>query len=179
MKASTDEAGKFTALVSVFGNVDREGDVVERGAFSRSLTERGLPPVFYSHHWEQLPVGMTEKAEETDDGLVIEAQLFMDVPAGRHMHAALSAGALKEFSFAYEVVEAAEETRDGQTVRLLKDLELFEVGPTLVGMNPATALLDVRSGLAAGEAKHEQAETDDGSAGLRLRARGLMLARPR
>ena len=182
MKASTEDSGRFTALVSVFGNVDLTGDIVMPGALARTLEARGLPPIFYSHQWNELPVGMTEKAEETEAGLVIEAQLFMESDRARHLHAALSAGALKEFSFAYDVVEWAEETRDGEPVRLLKDLELYEVGPTLVGMNPATELLDVRSALHVGRpvAEHQAPKLDDGAAAAyRRRARGLLLAQPR
>ena len=33
------QAGEFTALVSVFGNVDSYGDVVQPGAFERTLKE--------------------------------------------------------------------------------------------------------------------------------------------
>ena len=183
VKASTDEAGAFTALVSVFGNVDLEGDIVMPGAFSRTLEERGLPPVFYSHQWWDGPIGATEKAEETEAGLVIEGRLFLDSDLTKRVHASMSAGQLREFSFAYDVVSSRSETRDGQDVRLLDDLDLYEVGPTLLGMNPATELIDVRSGLrlprAQAAPEHEEATEHDGDAAIRLRARGLLLARPR
>jgi uncharacterized protein len=184
VKASTDEAGRFTALVSVFGNVDLEGDMVMPGAFKRTLEERGLPPIFYSHQWWDGPIGATEKAEETEGGLVIEGRLFLDLAEkARTVHASMAAGQLREFSFAYEVVESKSETRDGQDVRLLEELELYEVGPTLVGMNPATELIDVRSGLRlprAAAPEHEEASTDEEEgAAIRLRTRGLLLARPR
>ena len=38
---SLDEAGKFSGLASVYGNVDLGGDVVEPGAFTKAIADRG------------------------------------------------------------------------------------------------------------------------------------------
>ena len=37
IKSADDETGTFTGLASVFGNLDAHGDIVRRGAFSKSL----------------------------------------------------------------------------------------------------------------------------------------------
>jgi HK97 family phage prohead protease len=148
-KASAKAEGGFTALVSVFGNVDMGGDVVEKGAFERTLAERGLPPIYYSHQWQDPPIGAATDAKETEDGLVVDGRLFVDVSQrAAETHAAMAANVLKEFSFAYDVVESSTDTVDGQEIRRLTDVELYEVGPTIVGMNPATELIDVRSAIA-------------------------------
>lgn len=170
---SDGDTGTFTALVSVFGNVDKAGDVVMHGAFTRSLEERGLPPVFYSHQWEDGPIGHTTKAVETEDGLLVEAKLYLEDPTVKRIYQAMKAGALREFSFAYDVREASEEIVNGETVVKLTDLELYEVGPTLIGMNPDTELVHVRS------AGPEKAEADEPPPARDPRLRGLMLARPR
>jgi HK97 family phage prohead protease len=148
--------GEFSAVVAVFGNRDRGGDIIERGAFKRTLEERGLPPIIYSHRWEMPPIGVASRAEETDEGLEIDGRLFVDEnQTAKETYVAMREGALKEFSFAYEPLEF--ETRSGneedeekgegeeEETRHLLDVELFEVGPTLVGMNPATRLIEVRS----------------------------------
>lgn len=147
MKAQegSEGTGTFEALVSVFGNVDSMGDVVMPGAFERTLEERGLPPVFYSHQWGVGPIGHTTAAKETDDGLVVTAELYVEDPSVSRIYRNMKAGALKEFSFAYEVVDSTVEERDGDEVRLLTDVELYEVGPTLVGANDQTELLQVRA----------------------------------
>jgi len=146
LKADSTE-GEFSAVVSVFGNVDLGGDVVEPGAFKRTLEERGMPPVVYSHQWDSAPIGVVTEAEETKEGLQVEARLFVDDnPDARAVYAALRGGALKEFSFAYGVKDFRIETNDDEEeVRYLSDVDLFEVGPTLVGMNPDTRLVEVRS----------------------------------
>ena len=54
-KALDDSTGEFEAVVSVFGNVDLQGDRSMPGMFSKSLDrwrERGDPiPVIWSHDW--------------------------------------------------------------------------------------------------------------------------------
>jgi uncharacterized protein len=146
VKAPRGEPGRFRALVSVFNNVDRGGDRILPGAFKRTLEEKGMPPIVWTHMWNIPPIGKTLDAEETDEGLVIDGQLFVrsddDHEVARQVHVAMREEALKEFSFAYDVVEARYVDEDGREIRELIDLELFEVGPTLVGMNPATRLID-------------------------------------
>ena len=161
IKAPQDgQPGEFQALVSVFGNVDRGGDRLERGAFQRTLAERGLPPIIWSHEWGTPPIGVTTSAQETDEGLVLSGRLFVgedeDHAVARQVYAAMRAAdgngqsPLREFSFGYQAKEFSyEEQDDGTRVRVLTDVDLFEAGPTLVGMNPDTRLLSIKNASAA------------------------------
>lgn len=155
---SDEPAGTFEAIVAVFGNVDRGGDIVEPGAFKRTLSARngrGLPPIVWSHNWDTPPIGVTTEAEETEKGLRIKGRLFVaegeDSPVARQVYTAMKArdgrgkSPLREFSFGYQATEVGFKEVDGQEVRLIKHLDLFEVGPTLVGMNPATELVAVKT----------------------------------
>jgi HK97 family phage prohead protease len=151
IKAGT-KAGTFEAEVSVFGTKDNGNDIVEPGAFKRSLSERGFPPIVWSHNWDVPPIGVSEKAEETESGLFIAGSLFVDDhPVARQVYAGMKAvggdgrPALREFSFGYRVQDAEYVTKDGEDLRHLKDLDLFEVGPTLVGLHPDTRLLGVKT----------------------------------
>ena len=173
-----DQPGTFEAVVAVFGNVDRGGDRIVKGAFARTLSEKGLPPIVWSHNWDVPPIGTTLSASETDEGLHLKGRLFVneaageDSPVARQVWTAMKAqdgnGAspLKEFSFGYETRDSADVTEDGKDIRDLKDIELFEAGPTLVGMNPATRLLGVKALHAAAQELEQtkSAEEQDPSA---------------
>lgn len=142
-----DEAGTFEALVSVFGNVDHAGDRVVKGAFQKSLArweESGDPiPVVFSHRWDDLDahIGKVLTAEETDDGLLVTAQLdITDDPAAAKVHRLLKERRIKEFSFAYDVLD--EKTQNGANELL--ELDVIEVGPTLKGMNAETVLVGAK-----------------------------------
>lgn len=153
MKAASDGKGQFEALVAVFGNVDSVGDRILPGAFTRTLKERGYPAVVWSHQWSTPPIGSVMDAKETDAGLVVKGQLFLDESqTAREVWAAMKNRGgddrppLREFSFAFDIVDSAEITEDGMTIRELKDVDLFEVGPTLIGANSETELLAVKAG---------------------------------
>jgi HK97 family phage prohead protease len=158
------EPGQFDAVVSVFGNVDHGGDVVMPGAFSRTLTEwksSGDPiPVIWSHQIgdPESHVGYVVDAAEllpgderlpdklkNNGGLWVRGQLDLDAPRAATVHRLLKGRRVKQFSFSYDVRDGALGERDGERVYELRDLELFEVGPTLIGMNAATELVGAKS----------------------------------
>jgi HK97 family phage prohead protease len=158
LKAAGDTPGEFTALVSVFGNVDSGADRVMPGAFTKTLAERGLPPIVWSHDQYVPPIGTCLDAKETDEGLLIHGRLFVseqdDHEIARQVYTAMKTldgrgkPTLRDFSFGYRVVKARwTEERDNpdlpswtDQVRELLEVELFECGPCLVGMNPHAGL---------------------------------------
>lgn len=143
-----DPPGTVEAVVSVFGNVDAYGDVVAPGAFKRSLEERMPLPIAWAHNDTIPPIGVAQTAKETSEGLFVKFLLFVDQeddhPVARQVWTGLKQGAIKEFSFGYRVREAEWETRDGQDVRILKDIDIFEASPVWIGANPQTRLVAVK-----------------------------------
>jgi uncharacterized protein len=143
--------GQFTALVAVFGNEDLGGDVILPGAFSDSLKAWSASgdqiPVIWSHQWSDpfAHIGWCMSAAETQDGLLVTAQLDLDNPTGAQVFKLLQQRRVKEFSFGYDVVDGGYITTDGDEVFELRKLNLIEAGPTLKGMNPATQLVGTKS----------------------------------
>lgn len=159
--------GTFEAVVAVFNNVDLGGDRIIPGAFEKSLAQwksSGDPiPVIFSHQWDnlyahvgtvdpsnakELPPGDAQLPAELKDlgGLYVKGLVDVGAPgeAGAFattLFSKMKSRAIKEFSFAYDV-EAARPTKDAMD---LTELGLIEVGPTLKGMNPATALLGTKA----------------------------------
>jgi HK97 family phage prohead protease len=150
--------GEFTAVVAVFGNVDSQGDVVDKGAFADSLAAwaaKGDPiPVIFNHDWANpfAHIGslLAENAEETDRGLEIRAHIDMDEPYAAKVYKLMKQRRLTQFSFTARAAEGGwslESLDDGTVVSHLKKLDLIEVGPTLVGANSLTELVSIKSGL--------------------------------
>lgn len=153
---AADGRGTATALVSVFGNVDHGGDRVMPGAFAKTLEAwraKGDPiPVVWSHDWgnPESFVGEADPADikETPEGLVVPMTFDMDRPRGEQVHHLLKSRRVTQFSFGYFASDykMTEDPEYGQ-VRELTQIDLFEVGPTLLGMNPSTQLLEAASAL--------------------------------
>lgn len=173
VRAKVTEAkadGTATALVSVFGNVDLGGDRVMPGAFTRTLSEwqaKGDPiPVIWSHDWDNPEsfVGWADPSaiKETDAGLVVPMQFDLDRPRAEQVHHLLKSRRVTQFSFGYFVREYDDvEDPEYGKVRELKSVDLFEVGPTLLGMNPDTELLAAASALRAAKAAEVKATPDE------------------
>ena len=142
------DEGQFRALVSVFGNVDAYGDKVMPGAFSKTLTdwgELGDPiPIYWSHQMADpdMNIGYVLSAEETEHGLEVLGQLDVaeGSPKAIQAHRLMKGRRVSQFSFAYDVLD--QEEVDG--VNELRELKLYEVGPTPIGANDQTELLAVK-----------------------------------
>jgi HK97 family phage prohead protease len=144
--------GIIEAVVSVFGNIDSYNERVMAGAFTKSLAH-GLPTGVLSHDWNN-PVATTIDVEELAagdnrlpdaikhlGGLYIRGQFFEDIPSSWETYLKIKRGLFREFSIGYEVV--TDGYKDG--VRELYEVRLHEWSPVLVGANPATSLLAVKS----------------------------------
>jgi hypothetical protein len=134
---------RFAGYAAVFGRPDRGGDVVEAGAFARSL-KRGAErvPLLWQHDAAR-PIGRIEYLKEDKRGLRVIARLS-EGKAGQEAAALLKEGAVRGLSFGYRVREAA-----GEAPRALKDLDLVEVSLVTLPMQPKARVHAVEEAAAA------------------------------
>ena len=148
-KTIDDEKGSVEAVFSVYNNLDSDGDVVIPGAIKSGFKDNQVPMVF-AHKWDQ-PIGKGV-IETDDDKAVFKGSFFMGTEAGKEAYnLAKEMGDLQEWSFGFRIndYEVAPFTKDGSDevdARYLKDLEVFEVSPVLVGANRETYTLAIKSG---------------------------------
>lgn len=149
-----DPEGTFVALVSVFGNEDSYGDVVEKGAFTKTLAEwivKGNPiPAVWSHQFSDPDniLGYYSEAEETDEGLRLKGHLDLGHPRAARVHQLMKSGLLTEFSWSGEVTKYEaidEDDKWGWGPMRIKEVDLWEAGPCFKGANPNTELVSVKS----------------------------------
>ena len=151
-RKSVSAAGEFVGLASTFGNVDFGGDIVVAGAFRDTLSEwkaRGEFPLLAWYHDMGEPVGDWLEMSEDSIGLPCRGQLWVD--SDRRTEAAVKARNMltgtgpKGLSIGYGVRESEEAVRDGKSVRLLKNVELYEVSIVPFGMNPKALVSDAKA----------------------------------
>jgi HK97 family phage prohead protease len=139
VKAIGDE-GTFEGYAAVFGNIDLGGDVIDPGAFTKTLQENSRIPILWQHDPKE-PIGVTLQAQEDGKGLLVKGQLNLETTKGREAYALLKQGALKGLSIGYDAVK---EVWDG-AVRRLKEIRLWEWSLVTFPMNPAAQVVAVKS----------------------------------
>ncbi|AXI91318.1 hypothetical protein SAM9427_36730 (plasmid) [Streptomyces sp. ETH9427] len=156
--------GIVRAIYAVTGVVDDVEDLILPGAFTRTLNSRRVKPVWH-HDWKE-PVGSVLSVEEWMPG----DPRFASIPGGAVWPAA--AGALvatvqynlrttrgrdayeqvmqwhengeAQFSIGFKVPPGgASKRHDG--VRIINDLDLYEISPVLHGAHPMTRSIEVKA----------------------------------
>jgi HK97 family phage prohead protease len=134
--------GTFTGFAAVYGNKDRVGDIIERGAFTKTLAESGPTfPLLHEHNPERL-IGLAEIVDG-EKGLEVKGELNLEVAAGREVHALLKQGALKGMSIGYRGVKSTYDAAQ-QAFRLL-EIKLLETSLVAVAANPLAAVTSVKA----------------------------------
>ncbi|WP_210534542.1 HK97 family phage prohead protease [Streptomyces scabiei] len=150
--------GQFVALVSVFNNEDLYGDVVRPGAFTQTLADWAAKgddvPVIWAHQWSDpfSHIGHVVKAVETLQGLEVTGQIddLEENDTAAQVYRLLKGRRVTQFSFAYDVPNGGgawvkdDDHRWGGYYEL-RQVDLHEVGPCLLGVNRETELLAAKA----------------------------------
>src|SRR4029453_948559 len=156
--------GEFIARMAVFDVVDRAQDRLRVGAFADSLLawkrKNRMPPLIWGHRHDDpaYRIGKVRDASEDPRGLVIHARLDLSKPKAADTYDLLKANEA-EFSFAFETKAATMVRENGQLIRDITAVHLLEVGPCLIGMNPETELLAIKSWIGSKAGRTLSADT--------------------
>src|SRR5215207_859927 len=102
--APVTDLGEFEALVATWDR-DREGDVIARGAFTKSIAQwrevGRLVPLHWNHKAEEI-IGSIDPTwmAETEEGLEVAGRIDLDTEQGRDVWRSVKANRIG-FSFGY------------------------------------------------------------------------------
>jgi HK97 family phage prohead protease len=128
---------EISGYASLFGAVDQGGDIVEAGAYTKSLAAlktSGRRVKMLWQHDAREPIGIWDQVHEDEKGLWVKGRLLDSVARGREAAALIDAGAIDGLSIGYRTTKATKNTK-GQ--RLLTELELWEVSLVTFPMLPS------------------------------------------
>jgi uncharacterized protein len=146
------EDGSFEGLLSVYNVVDLGGDLVEPGAFTKTIAERGSSiPLLWQHDPKQ-PIG-TLSVEDTPEALKVRGQLVLEVERAREAHALMKAGVVKGLSIGYDTIRSVMD----KGVRRLKELRLWEGSAVTFPMCEPAQITSVKSDEQKGDFDQELA----------------------
>ena len=142
IKEISDE-GYFSGYGSVFDVVDDWDDVIVRGAFVETLQKK--TPVMLWQHDSAEPIGVYERIREDEIGLWLEGRLLLDLEKGREAYILLTNRAIRGLSIGFLPLAWEWETRDNTRVRVLKEIDLWEVSLVTFPANPKAVVDEVKT----------------------------------
>jgi HK97 family phage prohead protease len=153
---TVDEQGVFEGYASVNGNEDRAGEVIDSGAFKKTLKEQKSFPIYWLHEWQDDPAAMpigVAVCEEDGYGLkVLDGRLNLASPRVRdEIYPLMKLGIIREMSIAFKTIKDVITTG----VRHIKEVRLIEVtlAPAGFACNPLAQVTGVKTNMNTYELK--------------------------
>lgn len=165
-KALNGEEGVYEGHFSVTGNVDDGNDVIEPGAFKKTIRERGSRiKVLMAHDWSKIIGPPPDVLREDATGLYAKGRLTLASMWGREAWELMKDGAMTEASIGYQAIKSEYRDADGERVegdewdlmwrddlvRHIKEIKLYEISPVPLGMNALANVRAVKAALMRGE----------------------------
>jgi HK97 family phage prohead protease len=143
---SLSDSGEFTGIASVYGNVDLGNDVVDPGAFTKTIAERGDKVRLLDSHKTRIGIA---SVRELASGLEAKGKINLDKQAGREAYSDLkfyeNEGLPMGMSIGYETLKAEPAHTSKDKARHLKEVKLWEVTVTEFPMNERAQVISVKS----------------------------------
>lgn len=138
LKAAGDNT--IEGYAAYFGNVDSYGDIIENGAFTKTLKENsGRVKVLWQHDTSE-PIGKPIHMEQDSKGLYIKAKISM-TDTGRKAMELMRDGVIDEMSIGYDIIKDEYKAKN----RMLKELRLWEFSPVTFAANEKARITSAKS----------------------------------
>ena len=143
LESADESTGEFAGYAAVFGNRDSGNDIIERGAFAKTIVEDFNRIKILSQHNDcELPIGKPLELREDEKGLYIRGKIS-DTQKGRDVRTLLKDGVLNELSIGYDAIIFDFDSEEG--ARHLKEIRLWEVSIVTWAMNDQAKIDEVKS----------------------------------
>lgn len=163
---SVDENSRtISGYAAIFGNKDDANDIIIKGAFAKSINERGPDSTtnrkiaFLWQHDMEEPLGRITVLKEDTKGLYFEAVLDKIPEADRAIEQ-LKSGTLNQFSFGYSYVWDKMEYDEEQDAFILYEVKLYEISVVTLACNEETMFCGMKASELESEENKLRRETE-------------------
>lgn len=163
LKEADGQEGTFEAVFATFNVIDRDGDVTKPGAFRDGQKVRISA---WGHNWGVLPVGKGVIHADEEKAWV-EGRFFLDTEGGLDTYRTVKGlEELQEWSYGFDILKGTEGEFEGERVRYLEALDVYEVSPVMLGAGIGTRTTGIKGAAGGGDGEDADAGDDaDGSEG--------------
>jgi uncharacterized protein len=140
------EDGSFRGIASVYDVEDLGGDIIEKGAFKKTLSETSTFPILWQHDPSEV-IGSGELKEQGPN-VVINGTLDLGDEVALKAYRKLKQKLIKGLSIGFQAVKSKwEELEEGGKTRYLRriqELKLWEVSVVTFPMLPQAQVVSVK-----------------------------------
>lgn len=141
IKASDDDEMTFEGYGSIFGNLDSYRDVVEKGAFTRTINNnKNRIKILWQHDTWQ-PIGKPIDIYEDEKGLFLKGKISA-TEKGKEAYILMKDKVINEMSIGYNTVKY--EYDKEKDIRYLKEIKLYEVSLVSYAANDKARVSNVK-----------------------------------
>ena len=135
-----EKLGIVKCYGSVFGNKDSDNDIIEKGAYRRTIKNNGSRVKYLYQHDITKPIGKMKELYEDEKGLVFVSEV-PKTTFGNEVLELMKYGVIDENSVGIMPVKKDYE-EDG--VRIIKEAKLYEISAVTIAANDAAKILEVK-----------------------------------
>lgn len=132
---------QFSGYAVTWGSIDSYGSTFKRGAFKKTLKERGHKIKILWNHITSEPIGKPLEIKEDATGLFIRGQLTKGHSKADDVYLNLKAKVVDTLSFGFNILQ--DKINGG--VKEVSEVKLYEVSPVTFEANETAEILEVRS----------------------------------
>jgi HK97 family phage prohead protease len=133
LKEVTDK-GEFSGIASVYGIEDLGGDVVDKGAFTKTVSENPTIPILWQHDSHEV-IGQGQ-VKEWQGKLMLTGTLDMEDPTAQKAFRKMKSRMITGLSIGYQAVKSTYQEVEDKFIRHLQEVKLHEVSVVTFPMLP-------------------------------------------
>jgi HK97 family phage prohead protease len=140
--SNQDERLIISGWAARFGNIDSYGDIIEPGAFTKTISERKGRIAFCYQHEIDEPIAKILVLEERAEGLWVEAEISASED---DIQTKIKEGILFEMSIGYRTINCTEEIINEKYITHLTEVKLYEISLVTIAANEMATIQNMKS----------------------------------
>jgi HK97 family phage prohead protease len=132
---------EFEGYASVFDNIDSHRDVIEKGAFAKTIKENKRVKILWQHDpWS--PIGKPIAMSEDSKGLHVKGKIS-ETELGKQAIILMKDGVIDELSIGFNTIKDDWDSK--AQVRRIKEVKLWEFSPVTFASNELANITGVKN----------------------------------
>ena len=136
-----EKLGIVKGYGSIFGNLDSDNDIIEKGSYTRTIKNNGKRVKYIYNHQIDKPIGKMKELYEDEKGLGFVAEV-PKTTFGKEVLELMKYGVIDENSVGIMPIK---KDTDDDGIRRIKEVKLYEISAVTLAANDQARILEVKA----------------------------------